>query len=124
MGRDTGCDLFDPTNWREEPMTNTYQDVVQAYLDAMDPPARMVGWPDAPAVQMADSGRFVNVPRAKVDDAFKRAIGEHLGQPLPEGTVVTGITQVPGGFAVNITNPEFGELPPGASHELKPRGVK
>jgi hypothetical protein len=69
-------------------------------------------------------GRFVNVPREKVYEAIKEAVGKHLGQPLPEGTQVDSITSTHDGYIVNISNPEFGEVPPRASHEMKPRGTK
>jgi hypothetical protein len=36
-------------------MSSSYQDFVQAYLDAMDPPARVVGYPDAPAAHVSDT---------------------------------------------------------------------
>jgi hypothetical protein len=73
---------------------------------------------------MSTIARHVNLPRAKAYEGLKKAVEKHLGQPLPEGTEVTGISSSYDGYIVNIQSPEFGELPPGASHELKPQGKK
>jgi hypothetical protein len=74
---------------------------------------------------MSIHSRYVNVSKKNIHDAIKEVIGEHLGQPLPDGTEIVYINIKPGDeVAVELSNPEFGELPPGASHELKPQGKK
>jgi hypothetical protein len=70
---------------------------------------------------MSIHSRYVNLPRDKAYEGFLDAVEKYIGQPLPKGTKITGFGPTLDGYTVNIDSPEFGELPPGASHELKPR---
>jgi hypothetical protein len=84
----------------------------------------IVGWPDAPAMRMATNARYVKLPADKAKQALGPAVGEHLKQPLPEGTEITHIGVQGGDVIVEFTHPDFGELPPGVSQEVKPREAK
>jgi hypothetical protein len=84
----------------------------------------IVGYPDAPAVQMSDPSRkkHIYVPKSDVQDAMKQVVEKHLGGKLPEDTKVTNNWTTPDKWCIEIDSQEFPQNPDDkTSQELKPR---
>lgn len=83
---------------------------------------RMIGWPDAPAVQAAEPTRtkHIAVPKQLIADALKQVAERALGGPLPPDTRVTRHWTNADNYHIELDSQEFPQNADGVVSQALP----